>query len=124
MSNIENITVGNIEFKIFRRLPVPIAREVQLLLIEMAANYEGEIDDFETGKVNPREAQNIDMTKLFEVYDLLLTKAVISPKITKENIDDINNPMQFCFQDLSDLLLKKFAHEKKEIKKKSPNSPN
>lgn len=124
MSNTEKITLGDVHFTVFRRLPVPIARQVQTLLIEMAANYEGELSDFETGKVNPREAQNIDMEKLFDIYDLLLTKAVLNPPITKENIDDIEEPMQEHYQDLSDLLLEKYSMEKKRIKKKSMNLQN
>ncbi len=122
--NVERITIAGIEFKVFKRLPVPIAREVETLFHEMVVDYTGELDDFETGKVKPRDAKSIKLPLLYEIYDLLLTKAVISPPIKKENIDDINDNLQECFQDLSDLLLEKYTLEKKKIKKKSMNSPS
>ena len=124
MSNVEKIIIEDIEFTVFKRLPVPIAREVQKLFLEMVADYTGEIDDFESGKVKPRDAKNINLDALFEIYDLLLTKAVISPPIKKEDIDNINDDLQICFQELSDLLLEKYTKEKKRVKKKSMNSLN
>ena len=122
--NVEKITIEEIEFKVFRRLPVPIARAVETLFYEMVADYTGELSDFESGKVKPRDAKTIKLPLLYEIYDLLLTKAVISPPITKENIDDINDNLQICFQELADLLLEKYTTEKKKITKKSMNSPN
>ena len=122
--NVEKITIEEIEFKVFKRLPVPIARAVETLFYEMVADYTGELSDFESGKVKPRDAKTIKLPLLYEIYDLLLTKAVISPPITKENIDDINDNLQICFQELADLLLEKYTTEKKKIKKKSMNSPN
>lgn len=123
MANTETIYMGmvedNIEFRVFKRLPVPIAREVQTLLIEMASDYEGNIDDFESGKVKAKDAKNIDFNILYQVYDLLLTKAVISPKITKEDIQNVDHEFQEYFQDLADLLLERHQGEKKKIKKKS-----
>ena len=124
MSNTEKITIGDVHFTVFRRLPIPIAREVQTLLVEAAADYDGTLTELETGEVKARDAKNIKLEPIFEMQDLLLTKAVISPSITKENIDDVNDPLQFCFQELVDLLQEKYSEEKKKIKKKSMNSPN
>jgi len=124
MSNTEKITIEGVEFTIFRKLPIPIAREVQALLIEAAAEYEGTITELETGEVKARDAKNIKLEPIFEMQDLLLTKAVISPPIRKQNIDDIHDPLQCCFQELADALQEKYSEEKKKIKKKSMNSPN
>ena len=124
MSNVEKIIIEDIEFKVFRRLPIPIARAVETLFYEMVEEYTGELSDFESGEVKPRDAKTIKLPLLYEIYDLLLTKAVISPPITKENIDDINDDLQICFQELADLLLEKYTMAKKRVKKKSMNSPN
>ena len=124
MSNTEKITIGDVHFTVFRRLPIPIARAVETLFHEMVEEYTGELSDFESGKVKPRDAKTIKLPLLYEIYDLLLTKAVISPPIKKENIEDIHDPLQIYFQDLSDLLLEKYTKEKKRIKKKSMNSPS
>lgn len=122
--NVEKVIIEEIEFKVFRKLPVPIARAVETLFYEMVEEYTGELSDFESGEVKPRDAKSIKLPLLYEIYDLLLTKAVISPPITKENIDDINDNLQICFQELSELLLEKYTIEKKKVKKKSMNSPN
>lgn len=124
MGNVEKIELDGIEFKVFRRIPMPIARPIQIMMVDMMEDYTGSIEELESGAVKPRDAKNIKLDILFEIYDLLLTKAVISPPIKKENIDDINDPLQFCFQDLGDLLFEKFIDEKKKIKKKSMNSPS
>ena len=124
MSNTEKIMIEDIEFKVFRRLPVPIAREVQTLFLRMGEGFEGSLDELESGKIKARDATGINIECLHEIYDILLTKAVLSPPIKKEDIEDINDPMQFCFQELADLLLEKYTVEKKRIKKKSMNSPN
>ena len=122
MGNTEVITLEDKEFKVFRRIPVPIARQVQKLSLEMIEDYKGDIDDFETGKVKPRYAKNINFDILYEIFDILLTKAVLSPKISKEDIDNIDHELQPFFQDLSDLLWEKWTDSKATIKKKSTNS--
>jgi len=124
MSNTEEITIEGVEFRVFRRLPIPIARAVETLFYEMVEDYTGELSDFESGKVKPRDAKTVKLPLLYEIYDLLLTKAVLSPLIKKENIDDITHELQCCFQELEDLLLEKYTVEKKRIKKKSMNSPS
>ena len=124
MGNTEIIKLEEKDFKVFRKIPVPIAREIQKLLIEMAEDYTGNLDDFETGKVSPKDAKNIKLDVLYEIYDILLTKAVLSPKICKEDIDNIEHDLQPVFQDLSDLLFEKFTDHKISIKKKSMNSPS
>ena len=124
MGNTEIIKLEEKDFKVFRKIPVPIAREIQKLLIEMAEDYTGSLDDFETGKVSPKDAKNIKLDVLYEIYDILLTKAVLSPKICKEDIDNIEHDLQPVFQDLSDLLFEKFTDHKISIKKKSMNSPS
>ena len=124
LPNVETITIEGVEFRVFRKLPILIAREVQTLMIEAAEDYEGTINELETGEVKAKEAKNIKLAPIFEMQDLLLTKAVLSPKITKENIDDINHELQCCFQELIDYLSEKYTNEKKKVKKKSMNSPH
>jgi len=124
MGNTEIIKLEDKEFKVFKRIPVPIARKLQILFIEMASNYDGDLGDFESGKVSAKDAKNIDFKILHEAYDLLLTNTVLSPKITKDDINNIEHEGQSYFQDLSELLLKKYQVEKKATKKKSINSPN
>jgi len=123
MGNTEEIYLGHyddkIVFKIFKRIPVPIAREIQKLSLIMVEDYDGDISDLEEGKVNPRQIKNIKLDILYEIYDILLTKAVLNPKICKEDIDNIDHEFQPYFQDLSDLLYEKFADHKASIKKKS-----
>ena len=124
MSNTEEITIEGVEFRVFRKLPMLLAREFQILMIEAASEYEGTINELESGEVKAKEAKNIKLEVIFEMQDLLLTKAVLSPLITKENINDINHELQCCFQELSDYLWEKYNSEKKKVKKKSPNSPS
>ena len=126
--NVETIRLedgdDHMDFRVFHRLPVPIAREVQTLFNEMAENFEGSIEDLESGEVKAKDAKNLKIECLHEIHDILLTKAVIDPPIKKEDIANINEPLQIYFQDLADLLLEKYTLEKKKIKKKSMNSPN
>ena len=125
MGNTEIITLEGQEFKVFRKLPVPIAREVQKNLINMIGDgFEGSMEDFESGKAKAKDMKNIDINVLYEVYDLLLTKAVLSPKIELKDIQNIEHELQPFFEDLSELLLEKYHKEKKKIKKKSMNSPS
>ena len=124
MSNTETVMIEGVEFRVFRRLPILIAREVQTLMVEAASDYEGLISDFENEAVKAKDAKNIKLAPIFEMQDLLLTQAVISPKITKENIDDNNHELQCCFQELIDYLSAKYNNEKKKVKKKSMNSPH
>ena len=121
MGNTEEVLIEGQSFRVFRRLPIPIAREVQQMLLDAAENYTGSIEDLESGKVKAKDAKNIDLDKINEIYDYLLIKAVLSPKITKADIDNIENDFQFYYQELADLLLEKFQSAAKKIKKKSSN---
>lgn len=124
MGNTEIITLEGQEFKVFKRIPIPILRKLQKILLEAAEDYTGSIEDLESGKVNPKEAKNINMDLLYEGFDLLLTKVVLSPKISQGDIDNIDHEFQEYFEDLQDLLFEKFTNSKKAIKKKSMNSPS
>ena len=120
MGNTETITLEGVEFRVFRKLPVPIAREVQSLQIDMLGDdYEGTVEDLQSGTHKAIDMKNLNINILYEIYDVLLTKAVLSPKITKDDIQNIDHELQLCFQDLSELLLDKFTTETKRIKKKS-----
>ena len=121
MGNTEDIELDGQVFKVFRKLPIPLARTVQRLFIDMAEDYTGTLDELESGKVSPKDAKNIKIDVLYEIYDLLLTRAVISPKITVKDIQDINHDYQLYFNDLAELLLEKFSDSKKSVKKKSLN---
>ena len=124
MGNTEIIKLGDQEFKVFKRLPIPISREVQKLLLECAEDYDGPIEDLESGKVSPKDAKNINMDLFHEAFDLLLTKAVLDPKISKADIDNIDHDFQEYFEDLSEKLFEKWTDHKKSVKKKSMNSPS
>jgi len=119
MGNTEIINLNGKDFKVFKRIPIPISRKVQTMLIECAQDYEGPIEDLESGKASPRDVKGIDMELLYEIFDLLLTTIILEPKISKEDIDNINHDLQEYFEDLQDLLFAKFTNAKKDIKKKS-----
>lgn len=119
MGNTEIITIEEKEFKVFKKIPVPIAREIQKLSLLMIEDYEGNLSDFEDGKVKPKDVKNIKLDILYEIYDLLLTKTVLAPKISKADIDNISHDFQEYFENLSELLFEKFTDRKSLIKKKS-----
>lgn len=121
MGNTEIITLGERKFKVFKRIPIPISRKVQKMLIGCAQDYKGPIEDLESGKASPRDFKGIDMDLLYEIFDLLLISVVLDPKISKDDIDNIEHELQEYFEDLQDLLFTKFTNSKKDIKKKSMN---
>ncbi len=121
MGNTEEILIEDQKFRIFRRLPIPIAREVQQMLLNAAEGFTGSVEDLESGKIKAKDAKGVDMNLINETYDYLLINGVLSPKITKADIDNIENDFQFYYQELADLLMKKYQDGAKRIKKKSPN---
>lgn len=121
MANTETIKLEEQEFKVFRRLPVPINRQIQIMLIEMSEDFEGSFEDLETGKIKAKDTKGLKLEVLHEIHDVLLTKCVLSPKITKEDIQNIEHDFQPYFQDLADKLFEKYTAEKSRIKKKSMN---
>ena len=121
MGNTEEVLIEDQKFRIFRRLPIPIARQVQQMLLESAEGFTGSVEDLESGKIKAKDARGVDMNLINEAYDFLLINGVLSPKITKADIDNIENDFQFYYQELADLLLAKFQSAAKKIKKKSSN---
>lgn len=122
MGNIEVIYMGNegnnIEFRVFRRCPIPIARKIEKLLIEMAADTTGTLRDMESGEMRIENMKGINLDLLHEIYDILLTETVLSPIIKKDFIEDINHEFQEYFGDLTEILFDKYCGDKKKEKKK------
>ncbi len=94
MGNTEKIMVEDREFTVFRRPPIPIARKIQKLLIELSDGFQGDFKDLEGGEVKLSELKGINMDLLYEAHDILLTEMVINPNISKVDIDNIEHELQ------------------------------
>jgi len=118
MGNTEEINLDGKDFRVFKKCPIPIARKIEKLLIEMAADTTGELRDMEFGKMRIENMKGVNISLLHEIYDILLTETVLNPKIKKEDIEDINHEFQEYFGDLTEILFTKYCGDKKKEKKK------
>lgn len=118
MGGTEKIEVEGTQFRIFRRLPYRLGTAFQRLMLEAYADTDfplNKIRDFDLEAMTARDMNRVDLEKIQEAQELLLKKAVVSPTITDEILDDYTHELQDCIEPLLAKMMEHYSDQKKTI---------